>query len=71
MSKGLAAELDGLERNDGGQPLKVDRLYGDQLDVLDSIRRAHQREIPLRAIAKTLGVSSTAVKNWLERQESE
>lgn len=69
MSKGLAAELDGLEQA-SGQRFKIDVLYGDQPDVLDAIKRAAERGVSPDVIGKKIGVSRNAVENWLERQES-
>jgi|694.fasta_scaffold07683_5 hypothetical protein len=52
--------------------LKIDRLFGDQPDVLDAIRRARARGVSASSIARLLStdevpVSESSVRTWLQR----
>ena len=68
----LAAALDAAPiSHAGSQSLKIDALYGDRPDVLDSIVAAHKRGLGHTTIANLLTehggtlVSYSAVKSWL------
>jgi hypothetical protein len=72
----LTAALDALEMSgDNGKRMKIDVLFGDRPDVLDSIRRARRdRRVTFVEIAKKLSaaapieVGATAVASWLHSQ---
>jgi hypothetical protein len=72
----LTAALDALDlSDDNGKRMKVDVLFGDRPDVLDSIRRARRdRGTTFVQIARTLSaaapmrVSEKAVASWLHSQ---
>jgi hypothetical protein len=72
----LTAALDALEMSgDNGKRMKIDVLFGDRPDVLDSIRRARRdRGTTFVQIARTLSAASPmkvnekAVAGWLRSQ---
>lgn len=67
----LTSELDALVPTNNYHGLKIDALWGDQPEVLDSIKAARLRRCTYVQIAKALStegatVSPDAVKRWLE-----
>jgi hypothetical protein len=72
----LMAALDAARQSTRSEKrMKVDTLFGDQPDVLDSIRNAAKRGLSPRYIAELISghldgdsVSEGAVANWLRAQ---
>lgn len=74
MARGkLVAQLDALTPSVNGSILKVDALWGNQPEVLDSIKAARLRRCSYTQIAKALcgdgvSISAESIKRWLESQ---
>jgi hypothetical protein len=71
----LADALDALDASyDGSKTLKLDALFGDRPEVLESVRRARGRKVTFVEIARKLSsgapvkVSEKAVAAWLHSQ---
>jgi hypothetical protein len=67
----IVAALDS-ELSQKDNVLKIDRLFGDQPDVLDAIRRARARGVSASSIARLLStddmtLSESSVRTWLQR----
>jgi hypothetical protein len=67
----IAAALDAAVGPRPGQKGRVQFLFGDRPEVLESIRRAEARGLSMNAIAdklstKDASVSAGAVKKWLD-----